>query len=39
MIVFVIIGIIFLLLVVYSLCHASGEAAQWEEDHLGWRRS
>lgn len=26
-------------LVCYSLCVASGRAAQAEEDHFGWRRS
>lgn len=28
-----------LLVVVYSCCYVSGEAAQWEEDNLGIRRS
>ena len=26
-------------LVCYSLCVVSGRAAQFEEDHYGWRRS
>ena len=35
----IVLGLAFLVLLVYSLCVASGRAAQWEEDNLDIRRS